>query len=142
MLAKLLRPLAGIVHVITGTEEYAMKRVLVLDDDADLCLVLIETFMMLGASECLQAHSLSELQKIEKNALQSDVIVLDINLGPEEPSGIDAYDWLMARAYKGRIVFLTGHARSHPLVKKAQDIAGVQLLEKPTPIENLEVLLR
>jgi hypothetical protein len=42
----------------------------------------------------------------------------------------------MARSFKGRIAFLTGHAHSHPVVAKACTL-GVPVLEKPVSADRL-----
>jgi DNA-binding NarL/FixJ family response regulator len=63
--------------------------------------------------------------------------ILDINLGQGEPTGIDAYHWLRSRGFSGRVVFLTGHAASHPLVREARLIGDAVVLEKPTGMDHL-----
>ena len=60
-----------------------------------------------------------------------DLVVLDINLGSGQPSGIDAYDWLMSEHFGGRLLFLTGHAHAHPLVARAEQLRRAQVLDKP-----------
>ncbi len=63
--------------------------------------------------------------------LAADVAVLDINLGSGQPSGIDAYDWLMSENFGGRLLFLTGHAHAHPLVARAERLRRATVLDKP-----------
>jgi FixJ family two-component response regulator len=67
--------------------------------------------------------------------------ILDINLGEGQPSGLDAYHWLRESGFEGKIVFLTGHARSHPLVSQARQAGKVVILEKPTTMERLLSML-
>ena len=62
--------------------------------------------------------------------LQSRVAILDINLGPNVPDGVDAFNWLMDHGFQGKILFFTGHARTNPLVAQAVR-NGVEILEKP-----------
>jgi FixJ family two-component response regulator len=59
------------------------------------------------------------------------VAILDVNLGPEVPSGLDVAEWLREHHFAGRIVFLTGHARSHPLVAQLKHDARAEVLQKP-----------
>lgn len=118
-----------------------MNKVLVLDDDADLRLLLCEAVASLSGSECVAVRSFAELVTHEREALDCDVALLDVNLGANVPSGVDAFDWLRARDFKGRVVFLTGHARTHPLVERARRIAGVPVLEKPVALDTILSLI-
>jgi FixJ family two-component response regulator len=112
--------------------------IVVLDDDDDLREALVEIIKLLGA-RCLGAASLRAMTELP-GVLAAALAILDVNLGAGEPSGLDAYDWLRARQFKGRIVFLTGHAQSHPLV--AQTVAlGVRVLQKPIATSALRELL-
>ena len=103
---------------------------LLLDDDNDLLEVIAD---LLAARDCrsLLAKSVAELKALGSRALEADVAVLDINLGPLQPSGLDAYDWLVSEKFKGRILFLTGHAHTHPLVARAQTLRRATVLDKP-----------
>ncbi len=74
--------------------------------------------------------------------LKSTVIFLDINLGFGRKSGLDAYHWLKERKFSGEIVFFTGHASSHPLVREASKIPGVTLLTKPSGISVIGPIIR
>lgn len=118
------------------------KRVLLLDDDRDLCFVMKEMMLVLGAQSCFCTHSFKDLTSHEGDALNTDLALLDVNLGDEKYNGLDAYEWLKKLGYAGDIVFFTGHARSHPWVKKALEIPKVRLLEKPATIDKIEKLLQ
>jgi DNA-binding response OmpR family regulator len=119
-----------------------MRRIFVLEDDADLRHLLCQVLLLGGASGCVPLASYAELRAREAEALASDLALIDINLGPDVPSGIDAYRWLRERDFAGEIVFLTGHARAHPLVRQAVEIPGVRLLDKPVASETLMALVR
>src|SRR5262249_26305927 len=98
--------------------------VLVLDDDDDLVDAGWDVLIDDGW-ECLGAHSVAELQGLGSRAIACQLAILDINLGVGVSSGVDAYRWLRERQFGGRIVFLTGHARSHPLVAEASSLDGI-----------------
>jgi DNA-binding NtrC family response regulator len=115
-------------------------RTLVLDDDEDLCFLLCEVVSLSGG-ECLPVQSLDDLVARESEALSCDLALLDVNLGADLPSGLDAFEWLRAHDFQGRIVFLTGHARTHPLVVCAQEKDGVPVFEKPVSFDTLMSLL-
>lgn len=119
-----------------------MSKTLVLDDDDDLRLLLHEVITSMCGKECLALRSFDELVAREAEALQCDLALLDVNLGANVPSGLDALEWLRAHHFDGRIAFLTGHARTHPLVERARCTAGVPVLEKPVPLDTLLSLLQ
>ncbi|MDB4936723.1 MAG: hypothetical protein JWP87_3695 [Labilithrix sp.] len=127
------------VRTATGSPS---RGVLILDDDADLREVLSEMLLASGASSCLAAGGLDELKARAREALACDLAILDINLGPGEPSGVDASRWLVGCGFGGRIVFLTGHASSHPLVVEAAQIAHSEILAKPLDGSRLVGLLQ
>jgi FixJ family two-component response regulator len=104
--------------------------VVLLDDDADLLEALGE-LLQLDGCRCLLVQSVEELKQLGLQALSADVAVLDINLGLGQPSGIDAYDWLMSQGFSGRLLFLTGHAHAHPLVARAEKLHRAAVLDKP-----------
>jgi len=101
-----------------------------LDDDTDLLEILAELLQERNCG-CLLAHSLEELKALGPEVLRADVAVLDINLGAGQPSGIDAYDWLLSQNFAGRLLFLTGHAHAHPLVARAERLNRATVLDKP-----------
>ncbi|AKF03007.1 response regulator [Sandaracinus amylolyticus] len=117
-------------------------RLLVLDDDDDLRELLCVFAESVGAERCTCAASFEQLRAAANDALSCDVAILDVNLGPAAPSGVDAYEWLREHRFAGEIVFLTGHARSHPLVRRALALPGVRVLEKPIDVEVLRALVQ
>ena len=113
------------------------QHVLVLDDDRDFC-ELVEAFLEGAADvDCVAVHSLEELVLRSEDALGCALALLDVNLGPGEPSGLDALDWLRAKSFGGRTVFLTGHARGHPRLRLEVETAGLSVLEKPVDAATL-----
>jgi FixJ family two-component response regulator len=115
--------------------------VVVLEDDEDLRSILCELLSLSGAEQTVSAGSLAELQRQRVEALGCGLAILDINLGAGVPSGLDAYRWLRDNGFAGRSVFLTGHARAHPLVREALELAHVQVLSKPIESRLLLSLL-
>jgi DNA-binding NtrC family response regulator len=101
-----------------------------LDDDTDLLEILAELLQERDC-RCLVARSLAELKAQAPAVLAADVVVLDINLGAGQPTGIDAYDWLLSAGFAGRLLFLTGHAHAHPLVARAERLNRAKVLDKP-----------
>lgn len=115
------------------------RRIVLLDDDADLRESLSELFELLHAP-CLALASLPAMLAAEPEVLACQLAVLDVNLGDGQPSGVDAYQWLRARGFCGRVVFLTGHARSHPAVARAAAL-GAEVLAKPVDTATLRTLV-
>ncbi|HVU52894.1 MAG TPA: response regulator [Polyangia bacterium] len=101
-----------------------------LDDDADLLEALAD---LLQTRNCrsVVARSVDELKANAREVLDADVAVLDINLGPGLPTGLDAYEWLLQQNFRGRLLFLTGHAHAHPLVARAEKLRRAEVLDKP-----------
>jgi ActR/RegA family two-component response regulator len=115
--------------------------ILLLDDDDDLLDSLSELIDVVCSRECMRARSMVELVAARESALASSLAILDVNLGPGKPSGLDAYRWLRSQGYRGRIVFLTGHARSHPLVEEAYRLDDARVLSKPLDADELVELV-
>ena len=105
--------------------------VLYVEDNDDLRELVVELVTVAFQRRCVGVGSYEELVALGEEALGCSVAILDINLGPNRPSGIDAYTWLRDKGYTGRIVFLTGHASNHPLVVEAKRIGGAEIFSKP-----------
>jgi DNA-binding NtrC family response regulator len=119
-----------------------MAQVLILDDDADLRELLGE-YLAPAASSCVLAAAYVDLERKERDVLACDLAILDINLGPNQPSGVDAYRWLLAHGFRGKIVFLTGHAASSDSrVAEAETIGKACVFEKPLDARRLFELVK
>lgn len=114
---------------------------LFLDDDDDLRATFADLVKTIFERECHGIGSHRELIALGERALNCGVAILDINLGPEVPSGIDSYGWLRKHGFAGRIVFLTGHAASHPLVIEARRLGDAEVVSKPVSLIALTSLL-
>jgi DNA-binding response OmpR family regulator len=109
-----------------------------LDDDEDLRQSVAEIFDVLGQN-CLALPSVAAIKAAREEVLGCELVILDVNLGDGQPSGIDAYQWLRSQRFAGKIAFLTGHARSHPLVARAAAL-GERVLQKPITTSELRAL--
>jgi FixJ family two-component response regulator len=115
--------------------------VFVLDDDPDVREGLSELISAVTGRPCLPLASLSELSSAKEVALGCALAIVDVNLGVEQPSGLDAYGWLLAEQFQGRVVFLTGHGLHHPMVQRARTFHDVAVLQKPIDVDTLRGLL-
>jgi FixJ family two-component response regulator len=111
------------------------------EDDDDLREVVVELVTVFLDRRCVGVGSYEELVALGEKALRCGVAILDINLGPHRRSGIDAYAWLRDRGYTGRIVFLTGHAGTHPLVVEAKRIGDAEIYSKPIDPDRLRSIV-
>jgi FixJ family two-component response regulator len=111
-------------------------RIVFLDDNEDLRELITALLKSKLGLECLCFGTVAEFQNHSKDVLPAKLAILDINLGPAAPDGIDAFNWLMDQGFRGRVVFLTGHARTHPQVALAER-SGAEVLEKPVYPEQL-----
>ena len=118
-----------------------MKRLLIVDDDPDLCELLVTLFREPGKVECDFAHSFDQVRARFSDPTVFDLAILDLNLGKNLPDGIAVYHWLKEQKFAGRAVFLTGHGRFHPTLKLLQETTGIDLLEKPAGIDQLKNLI-
>lgn len=117
------------------------KGVLYVEDDDDLREVVVELVTVSLEHRCVGVGSYEELVAREEEALRCGVAILDINLGPSQRSGMDAYAWLRDKGYTGRIVFLTGHASTHPLVVEAKRIGDAEIYSKPIDPDRLRSIV-
>jgi DNA-binding NtrC family response regulator len=115
--------------------------VLFVEDNDDLREVLVELVKIGLGRPCVGLASYNELVALGEEALRCEVAILDINLGPNQPSGIDAYAWLRRNGFGGRIVFLTGHASNHPLVVEANSIGDAEVCSKPIEPDRLRSIV-
>lgn len=88
-------------------------RVLLIDDDPDLCGVMLDLFSAFSVEHFQALHSFDQLSRLH-------------NLS----------EFQMRRS------FFTGHAQSHPQIKDILQTKRVSLLEKPVSIEELQNLLK
>lgn len=116
------------------------ERVLLLDDDEDVREALGELITLLTGHSTFALASVRELTEQRERALGCDLAILDVNLGAGQPSGLVAHAWLSAERFRGRVVFLTGHAARHPLVVRAAT-GGARVLAKPIGIDELRGIL-
>jgi DNA-binding NtrC family response regulator len=116
-------------------------KVFLLDDDEDLRDSLGALISCI-TRECVTAGTLDEAKARASQIFDCQLALLDINLGAGQPSGVDAYRWLRAQGFRGRISFVTGHAASHPLVREAQALGDVSIYEKPLEMPQLVALIR
>jgi CheY-like chemotaxis protein len=119
----------------------ALVRAIFLDDDSELRAVVVELLALIDVA-CDAIASVPELKdRLEEARRPYDVAILDINLGPRVPSGLDAYRCLRAMGFAGRIAFLTGHAGSHPLVEEANRLGDALVYAKPITLASLRRIL-
>ena len=132
-------PGRGRAHHLRMTS--ARRVVVFLDDDDDLRGLFAELVENLSGGSCLGVASYRELLSRRVEVLASERAILDVNLGPDEPSGIDAYRWLRGEGFSGPILFLTGHASTHPLVAEAHRIGDARVVPKPASPRVLQSML-
>src|SRR5215467_2497757 len=86
-------------------------RIVFLDDNQDLRELIRDILESELKVECRCFGSVMELTNDREEVLCAKVALLDINLGPDVPNGIDAFNWLRKQEFRGKFVFFTGHAR-------------------------------
>ena len=112
--------------------------ILVMDDDIDLLEVLQETLVTLcNVNQVITATSMDSVQQQKDKILNCELAILDVNLGAERPSGVNVAQWLRDNGFKGKIVFLTGHAVSDPEVLAATRMPNTKVVAKPIGLPQL-----
>jgi FixJ family two-component response regulator len=117
-----------------------VNRIAILDDDDDLRVTLAELAHDVFGLECLALGSFAAMVERADQVAHCELAILDVNLGTG-PSGIDAYRWLRDHGFRGRIVFLTGHARTDPVVGQAWRVGDADVLEKPIRLRDLAAVV-
>jgi FixJ family two-component response regulator len=117
------------------------RSVLILDDDDDLRETLAETLQAMCGVEPIMVPDVAAMIEHGDQALGCTVALVDVNLGVGQPSGIDAYRWLVEHSFRGRIVFLTGHARVQTMVEEAVRAGTAQVIQKPASLRTLCALI-
>lgn len=122
----------------------ARDTVLLVDDDENLLNAMGDFLELAAGVRCRRFVGMSELTARRSEVFDDRVFLalVDINLGVGQSSGIVIYDWLCSQGFRGSVVFLTGHAKDHPLVRQAVEIGNVEVFEKPLEIENLLALVQ
>jgi FixJ family two-component response regulator len=128
-----------------------VHKVLLVDDDDALLEALCQFYEIIGQVKCLKFTGLQDLMQRHTEVLgtnsdgippQETLAIVDINLGYGKPTGIDVYHWLQEQNYEGRIVFLTGHAKDHALVREASIMDHIPIYEKPLAFDQLTALVK
>ena len=101
-----------------------------LEDNDELREVLAEVTKSELGEESICFRKVEELIAKESEVMQTKMAIIDLNLGQDEASGVDAFYWLKNHGYQGKICFLTGHGKTHPLVIQASEI-GAEIWTKP-----------
>lgn len=112
--------------------------IFLIDDDLDLLEILKDALLTLcNAKMVITASSLAEIQMKTDAVSKCSLAILDVNLGTNQPTGVDVAQWLRKIGFQGQIVFLTGHAKSDPKVIAAIEIPDTQVLAKPIKLDQL-----
>ena len=114
--------------------------VLLVDDDEDVLDAIGDLIALVSKRQVRTTRSLAEVERLSGELANFGLALIDVNLGPGIPSGLDVLRWLRSRHFAGRIVFLTGHAADSPLVQQART-AGVEMFSKPIGIDELRALV-
>jgi DNA-binding NtrC family response regulator len=117
------------------------RRLLFVDDDADLRELIRDVVAALGIERCVLAGSLAEVEQQRHAALDCSLAVLDINLGWGAPTGVEVYEWLKRGGFGGKVVFLTGHGVDDPRVQEVARHGALRILLKPIGLEILSSLV-
>ena len=131
----------GIADLWIGRRVQVPTFVLFVEDNDDLRETFVELITVILERRCVGVGSYEEVVALGNGVLACNAAILDINLGPDEPSGIDIYKWLRNVGYAERVVFLTGHASTHPLVVEATRIGDAEIFSKPIDPDQIRLIV-
>ena len=115
--------------------------VLVLEDDDDVRDSMTGLVRLACGRAALGVASVDELMALGAQVLDCELAILDVHLGDELPTGIDAHHWLRGAGFDGRIVFLTAHELDHPLAVTAAALEDVYVRQKPIDVDELREIV-
>jgi FixJ family two-component response regulator len=119
-----------------------VESVLVVDDDEDLLDTVSSVLYTAGVGRRVLAGSLAAVEQKAQEALACQLAILDVNLGEEQPTGVDVSFWLRQHGFTGAIVFLTGHAATDPRVVSAAAVPNTRIIAKPINLSGLLELVQ
>lgn len=118
-----------------------LNKIAFLDDNSDLRELVSEYFEFALNTKVLVLKNYQEFLQEMPQILSTDLIILDIELGFNQPSGYEAYKTLLKNGYTGLIFFLTGHGADHPLVQQAKT-SNCVIWEKPITGEAMVLQIK
>lgn len=118
-----------------------MRSIFFLDDSEDY-LEVIKVFVQAACDyEAITCANIENMQSRIDEILKSEMAFLDINLGLNQPSGIQAYRWLRSQGYNKPVFFLTGHGKDSDEAKQASIFEEVRVIQKPIPPQDFRDLI-
>lgn len=114
------------------------RSVLILDDDYDLRTTLADALRLTCKVDTLAVRDVASMIALGERALSCSLAFIDVNLGADQPNGLDAYRWLVENGFKGRIVFLTGHARVLTAIQETVKSGAADVVQKPASLKTLQ----
>ncbi|MCM2353578.1 MAG: response regulator [Pseudobdellovibrio sp.] len=111
-------------------------------DDSEEYLDVMKVFVQAACNfEAITCSNIESMQNQIEEILKSEMAFLDINLGLNQPSGIQAYRWLKSQGYNKPVFFLTGHAKDSDEAREAAIFEDARVLQKPIPPQDFRALI-
>jgi len=115
--------------------------VIFVDDSNEMRILTLNLLKRSLNLDCLGLSSMAEVLGQAAAVLASRLVILDMNLGATAPDGFAVYHWLLEQGYKGSVFFLSGQARTTPLLAAAEQL-GAKVFEKPLDAAALLEIIR
>lgn len=118
-----------------------MRSIFFLDDSEDY-LDVMKVFVQAACNyEAITCTNIENMQDRMEEILKSEMAFLDINLGVNQPSGVQAYRWLRSHGYTKPVFFLTGHGKDSNENKQASIFEEVRVIQKPIAAQEFRDLI-
>lgn len=115
---------------VTDISSAAIKRILVLEDDALIALDIEQALIEMGGVDVAVAHRLETgIELLDKQSF--DLAILDVDLGPDNSIALAERLTRDGKPY----LFLTGYQSA-----RVHELAADRLLEKPFATEDLAAM--
>ena len=127
------------VRVAKSTEAGKGERILLVEDDEALRKVIHQYlsrkgYNVISAGSAEEAGDLFKSSSIQFQFLLADIILPGIN-------GVDLASLLKESGFKGKVLYITGYAKSD-ILPVEMDIIKINLLEKPFSLTELSLRIR
>lgn len=111
-------------------------------DDSEEYLDVMKVFIQAACNyEAITCSNIESMQSQIEEILKSEMAFLDINLGLNQPSGIQAYRWLKSQGYNKPVFFLTGHAKDSDEARQASIFEEARVIQKPIAAQDFRDLI-
>jgi two-component system, NtrC family, response regulator PilR len=114
-------------------------KILIVDDDADLCIVLTDFISQMGVQVQTASHVAEAQQKLQTEAVPFDLVLTDLRI--PGGSGMDVLKAARERSADSLITIITGYASMDTAIEAAR-LGAYNYVTKPFALDEIGVQVR